>query len=116
MSMQLTWQPSLNQVRWQLKPLIHLLALIPALLLTLQAYEGELGTNPIETLTHTTGDWALYFLLITLAITPLRKQFGLSWLLQFRRMLGLYAFFYALMHFLIYLLLDKHDSFLFFFC
>lgn len=71
-------------------------------------YTGdELGANPIEFIIRDLGTWALNFLLITLCVTPLRKLTGLNWLLRLRRMLGLYAFFYALLHFNIYLGLDQ---------
>jgi len=71
-------------------------------------YSGdELGANPIEFIIRDLGTWALNFLLITLCVTPLRKLTGLNWLLRLRRMLGLYAFFYALLHFNIYLGLDQ---------
>ena len=66
-----------------------------------------LGANPIEKITHATGDWTLRFLLITLAITPLRKVLGVPSLIKFRRMLGLIAFFYGCLHFLTYIWLDK---------
>ena len=66
-----------------------------------------LGANPIETIIRDLGNWALRFLLITLTITPLRKLSGMNWLLRLRRMLGLFAFFYALLHFNIYLGLDQ---------
>ena len=66
-----------------------------------------LGANPIEFITHSTGDWILIFLLITLAITPLRKLTKQAWLIRYRRMLGLFAFFYASLHFLTYIWLDK---------
>lgn len=66
-----------------------------------------LGANPIEAITHSTGDWTLRFLLITLAVTPLRKLLGLPWLIRFRRMLGLYAFFYGFLHLTTYVWLDK---------
>jgi sulfoxide reductase heme-binding subunit YedZ len=66
-----------------------------------------LGANPIEKITHVTGDWTLRFLLITLAITPLRKLLNIPSLIKFRRMLGLFAFFYASLHFLTYIWLDK---------
>lgn len=68
---------------------------------------GNLGSNPIEKIRLFTGDWTLYFLLITLAITPLRKLSGWNELIRYRRMLGLYAFFYACLHFLSYLILDQ---------
>jgi len=71
------------------------------------AWGAGLGANPIEKITHTTGDWTLWFLLITLAITPARKLLRLPWLIKFRRMLGLFAFFYACLHFLTYVWLDK---------
>lgn len=66
-----------------------------------------LGANPVETVIRDLGTWALRFLLLTLCITPLRKLTGLHWLLRLRRMLGLFAFFYALLHFNIYLGLDQ---------
>ena len=66
-----------------------------------------LGANPIEKITHTTGDWTLWFLLITLAITPARKLLHVPALIKFRRMLGLFAFFYGCLHFLTYIWLDK---------
>ncbi len=66
-----------------------------------------LGANPIEKITHITGDWTLWFLLITLSITPVRKLLHLPSLIKFRRMLGLFAFFYGCLHFLTYVWLDK---------
>ena len=66
-----------------------------------------LGANPIEKITHATGDWTLRFLLITLAITPLRKLLGVPALIKFRRMFGLFAFFYGCLHFTTYIWLDK---------
>jgi len=93
-----------------LKVALWPLCLTPAFLLILsvfQLYGFELGANPIEEILHTLGKWGLKFLLITLAITPLRHWTGLNWLLQFRRMLGLFAFFYVLMHFLVYFVLDQ---------
>src|SRR5215467_13609243 len=71
------------------------------------AWGTGLGANPIEKITHTTGDWTLWFLLITLAITPARKLLRMPWLIRFRRMLGLFAFFYGCLHFLTYVWLDK---------
>jgi sulfoxide reductase heme-binding subunit YedZ len=71
-----------------------------------QSYRGigdGLGANPVEKVTHTTGDYTLYFLLITLAVTPLRRLAGLGWLLRFRRMLGLLAFTYGTLHLLTYI-------------
>jgi methionine sulfoxide reductase heme-binding subunit len=93
-------------IRW-LKVVVFLACLGPLFRLTLKAFTGNLGANPIEVITHSTGDWTLIFLLITLAITPLRKLTGQLWLIRFRRMLGLFAFFYVVLHFLTYIWLDK---------
>lgn len=90
-----------------LKVGVFLAALIPLALLGLKAYQGDLGANPIEVITHATGDWTLRFLLITLAITPLRRITGWQGWIRFRRMLGLYAFFYGLLHLTTWLWLDK---------
>jgi sulfoxide reductase heme-binding subunit YedZ len=68
---------------------------------------GGLGANPIEKITHVTGDWTLRFLLIALAITPFRRLLKIPWLIRFRRMFGLFAFFYGCLHFLTYVWLDK---------
>jgi len=70
-------------------------------------YADTLGANPIEAVTHSTGDWTLRLLLLSLALTPLRRLTGLHWFIRLRRMLGLYAFFYALLHFMTYLWLDQ---------
>lgn len=93
------------------KTLVHGLALIPFAWLVwdiyLAATGGDaLGADPVAAITHRTGDWALRFLLLTLAVTPLRRLSGRTALLRFRRMLGLYAFFYASAHFATYLVLD----------
>ena len=77
----------------------------------MSTWGAGLGANPIEAITHTTGDWTLRFLLTTLAITPLRKLLGVPSLIKFRRMLGLYAFFYACLHFTTYIWLDKFFNF-----
>jgi methionine sulfoxide reductase heme-binding subunit len=76
-------------------------------MLVLRAVQGNLTANPIEFITHTTGDWTLRFLVITLAITPLRRILRLPQLIRFRRMLGLFAFFYACLHFSTWVGLDK---------
>jgi len=68
----------------------------------------ELGANPVEAITDTTGDWTLRFLVITLAITPVRKIANQPWLIRFRRMFGLFAFFYACLHFTTYIWLDQY--------
>lgn len=92
------------------KPLVFVLALTPFLRLAFRAFQGDLGVNPAETLQLETGIWALRFLLATLAITPLRRLTGWNRLIQYRRMLGLFAFCYAFTHFLTYLILDQYFS------
>lgn len=82
------------------------LALLPFLRLLYAAWQNDLGANPLEFITRNTGDWALYFLCMTLAITPLRRWLDWPWLLRLRRMLGLYCFFYASCHFLSFLWFD----------
>jgi sulfoxide reductase heme-binding subunit YedZ len=89
------------------KPWVFLACLLPLARLGWKGYLGLLGANPIEVITHSTGDWTLIFLLITLAITPLRKLTGQLWLIRYRRMLGLLAFFYVSLHFITYIWLDK---------
>jgi sulfoxide reductase heme-binding subunit YedZ len=98
--MQLTLTQGINRFG---KPGLFIISLLPL------AELGwlELGANPVETVTHHTGQWALRFLLLTLAVTPLRRLSGWNWLLRFRRMLGLFAFFYALLHFCTYLVFDQ---------
>ena len=90
-----------------LKPAIFLLCLIPLLRLSWKAVNSALGANPIQVITFSTGTWTLAFLLITLSITPLRKLTKQYWLIQYRRMLGLFAFFYGCLHFLTYFWLDQ---------
>jgi len=89
------------------KPLVFCLCLAPLALLVYRGASGAIGPNPVEAVTHFTGDWTLRILLITLAVTPLRRITGMGWLLRFRRMLGLFAFFYACLHLLTYLWLDQ---------
>jgi len=86
-------------------------AAVPVSLLLWDAYHHRLGTNPPEFVLHTTGTMALVFLLLSLAVTPLRKVLGLPWMVRFRRMLGLYAFFYGCLHLLSYTWFDKGFSF-----
>jgi len=90
-----------------LKPVLFLAALGPLARLVWKAFHAQLGANPIEVITHSTGDWTLTFLLITLSVTPLRKLTRQYWLIDFRRMFGLFAFFYGTLHFLTYIWLDK---------
>jgi methionine sulfoxide reductase heme-binding subunit len=89
------------------KVLVFALCLVPLGMLAWRALHGELTANPIEFITHTTGDWTLRFLIITLAVTPLRKILHLPQLIRFRRMFGLFAFFYACLHFSTWIGLDK---------
>ena len=89
------------------KVVVFLLCLMPLASLGWRALHNDLSANPIEVITHATGEWTLRFLLITLAITPLRKILRLPDLIRFRRMLGLFAFFYACLHFTTYICLDK---------
>ncbi len=93
------------------KPLMFVVCLLPMLSIVWRIFYGDLGANPVETITHATGDCTLRFLLITLAVSPLRKWFGLSALPRFRRMLGLYVFFYACCHFLIWFVADHSFDF-----
>lgn len=105
----MAWTPSPGKLRL-LKILLFITALLPAVQLFMAALEvggQSLGANPIEELLHGAGGWGLRFVLITLAITPLRRLTGLNWLIRFRRMLGLFAFFYVACHFSIYALLDQ---------
>ncbi len=90
-----------------LKPLVFAAALLPLVWLVFRAVSGDLGVNPIETLNRFLGDWALRFLLIALAVTPLRKITGWAGVAQLRRMLGLFAFFYACLHVSSYVGLDQ---------
>ncbi|WP_445367890.1 sulfite oxidase heme-binding subunit YedZ [Methylomonas sp. BW4-1] len=91
----------------RLKLLVFLAALLPLGLLLTAAWQDQLGANPIEKITHKTGYWTLTFLLISLGVTPLRQLSGANWLVRLRRMLGLFAFFYACLHFSTYLVLDQ---------
>lgn len=97
-------------IRRIIKPVLFLVCLLPLMSLTWRAFGvggSSLGVNPIETLQDTLGQWGLRFLVITLAVTPVRDWFNAPWLVQLRRMLGLYGFFYVLMHFLTWLILDQ---------
>ena len=100
---------TLQHIRFIWKPLVFLICLLPAALVVGDAFgiTGSLGANPIEEILDRFGNWALRFIMITLAITPLRRLTDWNWLSRFRRMLGLFTFFYALMHFLTWLVLDR---------
>ena len=86
-------------------------ASVPVVLLGWDAYYHRLGANPLEYFTHTTGTLTLTFLLLTLAVTPLRKLLGLHWMVKIRRMIGLYAFFYGFLHLTAYVWFDKSFNF-----
>jgi len=94
--------------RFVFKPLVFLLALVPAAWLVYGLLTNALGATPAEAIQLTTGDWAIQFLLITLAVTPVRRLTGWNALVQYRRMLGLFAFFYACLHFTSYIVLDRY--------
>ncbi len=98
-------------LRFAAKPLVFLACLIPFGLLVEGALRGELGANPLERVTDVTGQWGLRLLLVTLAVSPLRRLSGWTWLLRFRRMLGLFVFFYVSLHFLVWIWLDQELSF-----
>ena len=99
------------------KPLVFFICLSPFLIITGNSFGflGDLGVNQVETLLDHFGNWALRFIMIALAVSPLRKITNWNWLSRYRRMIGLFAFFYALMHFLIWTVLEKglnlHDIF-----
>lgn len=90
-----------------LKIPVFLACLLPVALLVWKGFQQLLGANPVDVITRTTGRWTLIFLLITLSVTPVRKLTHLAWLIRFRRMLGLFAFFYGTLHLMTYVWLDK---------
>jgi sulfoxide reductase heme-binding subunit YedZ len=100
---------TLRQIHFVWKPVVFLLCLVPAILVVTDAFviTGRLGANPVEEIQDRFGIWALRFIMIALTVTPLRRLSGWNWLSRFRRMLGLFAFFYVLMHFLNWLILDQ---------
>ena len=100
---------TLQQVRFVWKPIVFLLCLVPAGLIVGDALgiTGQLSANPIEDIQDRFGNWAIRFIMITLTVTPLRRLTGWNWLSRFRRPLGLFTFFYGLMHFLTWLILDQ---------
>lgn len=89
------------------KAAVFAACLVPLATLVWRALAGDLGANPIEAVTLSTGRWALRLLLVTLAVTPLRRVTGWNHLIAYRRMLGLFAFFYASLHFTIYVFIDQ---------
>ena len=91
----------------RLKGVVFLLALWPLAKLIVLGYQDDLGANPIEKILRNTGFWTLTFLTLTMAVTPLRQISQRVWLGRFRRMLGLFAFFYGMLHFSTYLVLDQ---------
>ena len=100
---------SLKTIRLYLKPIVFLICLLPLILVLTDLFEisGTLGANPIENIQDRFGIWGLRFIVILLMISPLKKITGNIWLIQFRRMIGLFAFFYVLMHFLVWLILEQ---------
>ena len=99
----------MQRIRLFGKPLVFIACLLPFALVVGDAFEvtGQLGANPVEEILDRLGNWSLRLIMITLAVTPLRRVTGWSWLTRFRRMLGLFTFFYVLMHFLTWLVLDQ---------
>ena len=95
------------------KPLVFVAALIPFTWLVFRVLTGRVSANPVEDMTLTTGIWALRFLLVTLAITPIRRVTGWHRIIQYRRMFGLFTFFYASVHLLIYIVFDQAMDFRF---
>jgi methionine sulfoxide reductase heme-binding subunit len=98
--------PSQNALR-ALKVAVFAICLGPAGVLLWKALHDQLGANPVDVITRSTGKWTLTFLLITLSVTPLRKLTASPWLVRFRRMLGLFAFFYGSLHLMTFVWLDK---------
>ena len=100
---------TLTQIRLIWKPLVFFACLLPFGLVVGDAFNitGSFGANPVEEILDRFGNWALRFIMLTLAVTPLRRLTGWNWLTRFRRMLGLFTFFYALLHFLTWLILDQ---------
>ena len=90
-----------------LKPFVFIAGLVPLGRLAWKAYNSALGANPIQVITWSTGTWTLVFLMVTLSVTPLRQLTRQYWLIQFRRMFGLFAFFYGCLHFTTYIWLDQ---------
>ena len=100
------WQPRQRQLV-AIKAAVFGLCLVPFAHLVWGVASDALGANPVEAVTHSTGWWTLFLLCATLSVTPLRRATGANWLLKLRRMVGLYAFFYATLHFITYVWLDQ---------
>lgn len=94
-------------IRFVIKPVVFAGALVPLALLLVNFFNDNLGANPISEITHETGIWALRCIVATIALTPIRKLTGLHDLIKFRRMIGLFGFFYACLHFVTYIWLDQ---------
>ncbi|GGF55786.1 protein-methionine-sulfoxide reductase heme-binding subunit MsrQ [Terasakiella brassicae] len=89
-----------------IKPFVFLVCLLPAFWLVYGIFTGTLGANPIETILRDLGDWTLRFLLLGLAISTVRRLMGWAWVMRYRRMIGLFAFFYAFLHLAVYIGID----------
>jgi methionine sulfoxide reductase heme-binding subunit len=100
------WQPRRRQLA-TIKAALFALCLVPFAHLVWGVAYKALGANPVEAVTHSTGWWTLFLICATLAVTPLRRATGANWLLKLRRMLGVFAFFYAALHFTTYVWLDQ---------
>ena len=101
----MAWQPRPGPLGW-IKAGVFAACLVPMARLFHGAFTNSLGANPIEAITRSTGWWTLFLLAVTLAVTPVRKLTGANWVLRLRRMLGLFAFFYALAHFITFIWFD----------
>src|SRR5262249_37472549 len=97
-------------IRFALKPIAFAASLVPAGLLVWDAYTGNFSANPLQDITNDTGTWALRFLCITLSLTALRRVTGWGAAIRFRRMSGLFAFFYGTLHFAIYIVFDRYPG------
>ena len=93
------------------KPLVFMICLLPFASFVSGALNQQLGPNPVEAMIRGFGDWGIYFLLIGLSISPVRKIFKLNWLIQYRRMIGLFAFFYVCLHFTSYIWFEQFFDF-----
>lgn len=98
----------LMNLKKRLKPTVFILCLLPLLILIWNGFNNALGVNPAETILDTMGNWAIYMLLITLTITPVRKLTNWGGVIRLRRMLGLFAFFYVCLHLLSYIWFDQY--------